>query len=83
MAVRFGDPYPSRLLLQRGFIHLFKYVVCVCVCALMCACVARVEGSYLLFCFKDFIYLFLESGKGREKEKNIDQLLLLHAPPGV
>ena len=35
--------------------------------------------------FKDFIYLFLERGKGREKERegNIDQLLLEHTQLGT
>ena len=32
-----------------------------------------------LFCFKDFIYLFLDRGKWREK--NVHVLLLLACPP--
>ena len=35
--------------------------------------------------FKDFIYLFLEKGEGREeeRERNTDQLPLAHPQPGT
>ena len=38
-----------------------------------------------IFSFKDFIYLFLERGKGKEKEykTNINRLLIAHSQPGT
>ena len=39
----------------------------------------------ILFYFNDFIYLFSERGEGREKERerNIDRLLFIHARKGT
>ena len=52
----------------------------------VCEALGMVSGTSIMlsysFFFKDFIYLFLERGEGRERSINV-WLPLMHLPPGT
>ena len=58
-------PLPLSLLLFLTVVKNIQYKIC--------------HRSH--FCFKDFIYLFLERGKGKGRERNINVWLSLVCPP--